>query len=86
MYLATGPNARFASGLPELNAGGLKTGYSWGADTDGDLVFRSHDSAGAATERIRLNIDGTFQINDHGSIIVGDGSATQTVNIAPANI
>ena len=51
-YLMTVTGSWFGAGLPELSGGGVKTGASWGADTNGDLAIRAHDATGAVTDTV----------------------------------
>jgi len=61
-YLMTVQGSWFGSGLPEIAGGGVKTGHSWGETTAGQLIFRSHSAAGAATMRLGLDATGTMTI------------------------
>lgn len=51
-YILVGPNVRFAAGLPELSGGGVKSGWAWGANDAGDLVFEQFDATGASLQTV----------------------------------
>lgn len=66
-YLMTSYGACFGAGIPMTATGGLKSGYSWGADTDnGDLVYSRHSATGVATTALTMAMD--------GSIVPGTGA------------
>lgn len=50
-YLAVGPGAYFAAGLPDLTRGDVDTGYRWGASS-GKLVFDQVSAAGVVTANV----------------------------------
>ena len=54
-YLAVSRGAAFGAGVPDIDTGLLDLGYSWLNGTGGELLFRSHDAAGAITERFMLD-------------------------------
>lgn len=56
-YVLAGPSVRWGAGKPYLQTGGLASGWSWALDGT-ELVFRSHDASGVATERLRLYQEG----------------------------
>ena len=85
VYLAAGPGACFAAGLPELATGGLRMGYSWCGD-EGDLVFSRHDTDGAKTEAFRFRDDGTHTLQPHAEIYVAEGSTGQAVDTTPVQV
>lgn len=69
-YFLAVPGARFASGLPEMATGGIKSGWSFGhliGSFSTDFAFYSHDSLGAATEKVRFS-----------NVGVGIGTSTVT--------
>ena len=55
-YFIATPGVRFGVGVPELSTGGLRSGYSWGNESE-QLTFNNHDGLGAATEVMRLTSD-----------------------------
>lgn len=57
-YVGAVPGVYFATGYPLLSTGGWKTGYRWGGDSSGNLVFSAMSSAGAATTAITLDASG----------------------------
>jgi hypothetical protein len=60
-YVGVGPGARFFAGTPELAQGGVYSGFSW-RESGAELVFASHDTAGAATDRITFRADGAVAL------------------------
>lgn len=79
-YFATAPGAYFGAGLPDLSGGGLKSGWSWGADGS-DLVFYGHDSAGVKTEYLRFDTSGMTGSNGF-STGGGGGANTALSNLS----
>lgn len=56
-YWAVTTGAWFAAGIPQLENGSMKSGYSWGYDSaTGDLIFRSHLSGQAADIHTALRL------------------------------
>lgn len=82
-YVVAGTGVCYGAGLPELATGGLKTGYSWCADTDGDLAYSRHDTAGDATEVIRFNNAGIMEFGGYGELRFADASGTLAVTTTP---
>lgn len=50
------PSTTFAAGLPDLTTGKVKTGYKWGADTAGELIWNKVTSLGSSSEALRLDV------------------------------
>jgi len=48
-YLGVGTGAAFGVGLPHLPTGGIRTGYSWNANTFGELEWYTHNASGVKT-------------------------------------
>lgn len=87
-YFAVGPGAKFASGLPELASGGIRSGWSWGQPSAGstNLTFYAHNGAGTAAEFVTfdptgfVNIKGATALSAlHGSGLSVGRNAAQKV-------
>jgi len=87
-YLMTVTGSYFGAGLPEIAGGGVKTGWSWGTNTDGDLEWRFHDGNGTATEHAEFRSDGSV-FTKRGVISTGVNlivTADQDVVVATAAV
>lgn len=60
--LIAGPGTSFGAGLPDLSTGGVRSGYSIARESSGALIFRSHDSSGTSTDRVRLTTAGELNV------------------------
>lgn len=62
-YFIGTPGTYWGAGIPVPSTGGIKTGYSWGINTSGDLLYAAVDASGTATTTLKLMSDGDVQIN-----------------------
>lgn len=75
--------SRFAAGVPIYSgtgAGGYGSGWDWGTDSSGDLVFRSLSSTGVATTRMTLS----GGVVHAARVADADGDTYVTVDADPA--
>ncbi|ANS05707.1 hypothetical protein [uncultured Mediterranean phage] len=56
IYVTVSPSAFFAAGVPELVDGTIKDGWSWGGDSNNDLVFYSHINSGGQDAGFMLDL------------------------------
>lgn len=78
-YFTAVPGAYWAVGTPRIETGGVKTGYRWGGNSAGDLIFSSLDSSGTATEVMKFDSTGAATLPSASSVKMGTGSGTATV-------
>lgn len=52
----------FAAGLPDRSTGAVKTGYRWGANAAGDLIFSRVNSSGTVTTAATLEAGGRMAL------------------------
>lgn len=61
-YFATATGTYFASGLPDLATGTMKTAHRWSEDTSGNLLFEKMNSSAVAANALKLTSDQLVQI------------------------
>lgn len=82
-FLVGAPGARFAAARPELATGGVRKGWSWGVNGDGDLEWYYHDTSGAETLGATFTSDG-FVLTDQPSGGIGLSDVPTPVAVTPA--
>ena len=82
----------FASALPDLPTGGIKSGHRWATDYDGDgsPVFKidSVDASGSSTTRLTISAGGNTQVAANLEIagaLAHQGSTVGFYNASPAS-
>lgn len=85
-YFGAAPRVYFGVGLPDLNQGGMYTGYRWGADRSGNATFDRMDGSGIATPILDLGADGLVTVlprggsaGQGGEIVLASPDGTSTI-------
>ncbi|HKS16896.1 MAG TPA: hypothetical protein VJU16_06260, partial [Planctomycetota bacterium] len=58
------PGVYHASGYPDLETGGIHTGYRWGGDSDGKLAYQRVDVDGVATRVLEMTEEGALHYKE----------------------